>query len=196
MTKLKISNYFMLFFASILFCSTTILTAQNYTVVPQNSTMTVYGTSNLHDWNIKVTKITGDLGINSADRINVLTIKAPVSSLKSGKGIMDGKTYDAFEAKKFPNIIFQLTDVVFTKITEKDSEATLTGNLTMHGETKKFSFKTMAKTTKTGDYQFKGSVPLKMTDFKMKPPTAVMGTIKTGDAVTVKFDVTFKANKK
>ncbi len=105
---------------------------------------------------------------------------------------MDGKTSDAFEAKKFPNIIFQLTDVVFNKVTEKESEVTLTGNLTLHGETKKFSIKSMAKITKTGGYQFKGSALLKMTEFKMKPPTAVMGTIKTGDAVTVKFDVTFK----
>ena len=32
------------------------------------------------------------------------TIKIPVSSLKSGKAIMDGKTMDAFEAKKYPNI--------------------------------------------------------------------------------------------
>jgi polyisoprenoid-binding protein YceI len=196
MTKLKISNYFMLLFASIMFCSSSIVTAQNFTVVPQSSTMTVYGTSNLHDWQTKATKINGELGMNSTKNINVLTVKIPVSSLKSGKGIMDGKTSDAFEAKKFPNIVFQLTDVVFTKITEKESEVTLTGNLTMHGESKKFSIKSMAKITKTGDYQFKGSVPLKMTEFKMKPPTAVMGTIKTGDAVNVKYDVTFKANAK
>jgi len=192
MTKLKLSNYFMLLFASIMFCSTSILTAQNFTVIPQSSTMNIHGTSNLHDWDIKVTKITGELGINSAERISILTVKVPVSSLKSGKGIMDGKTYDAFESKKFPNIIFQLTDVVYTKITEKDSEATLTGNLTMHGETKKFSFKTMAKITKTGDYQLKGSVPLKMTDFKMSPPTAFFGSMKTGDLITLKYDVTFK----
>lgn len=192
MTRLKLSNYFMLLFASIMFCSTSILTAQNFTVIPQSSTMNIHGTSNLHDWDIKVTKITGELGINSAERISILTVKVPVSSLKSGKGIMDGKTYDAFEAKKFPNIVFQLTDVVYTKITEKDSEATLTGNLTMHGETKKFSFKTMAKITKTGDYQLKGSVPLKMTDFKISPPTAFFGSMKTGDLITLKYDVTFK----
>ncbi len=40
---------------------------------------------------------------------------------------MDDKTSDAFEAKKFPNINFQLTDVVVTKVTEKESEVTLTG---------------------------------------------------------------------
>jgi polyisoprenoid-binding protein YceI len=192
MTRSQFSRNFMMLLTSILFSISSVMTAQNFTVDPQSSTITIYGTSNLHDWQTNVTKISGELGLNSTKNINVLNVKIPVSSLKSGKSIMDGKTSDAFEAKKFPNIIFQLTDVVFTKVTEKESEVTLTGNLTLHGETKKFSIKSMAKTTKTGGYQFKGSAILKMTEFKMKPPTAVMGTIKTGDAVTVKFDVTFK----
>lgn len=192
MTKLKLSNYFMLLFVSIMLCSTSILTAQNLTVVPQSSTMNIHGTSNLHDWDINVTKINGELGINSSSHMNILTVKVPVSSLKSGKGIMDGKTYDAFEAKKYPNIVFQLTEALPTKITEKDFEATLFGNLTMHGETKKISFKSMVKITKTGEYQLKGSLPIKMTDFKMIPPTAFFGSMKTGDVITLKFDVTYK----
>ena len=68
----------------------------------------------------------------------------------------------------------------------------MTGNLTMNGQTKKISFKSTGKITKSGDYQLKATVPLKMTDYKIKPPTAFLGTMKTGDAVTVKFDVTFK----
>jgi hypothetical protein len=68
----------------------------------------------------------------------------------------------------------------------------LTGNLSFSGQTRKISIKTIGKITKSRDYQLKGSVPLKMTDYKMKPPTAMLGTMKTGDAVTVEFDVTFK----
>lgn len=192
MTKFKFSKSFMILTLSIIFSIPSIITAQNFTMDPKTSSIIVFGTSNLHDWQTKASKISGELGINSTKNINVLNVRILASSFKSGKGIMDGKTSDAFEAKKFPNIVFQLTDVVFTKVTEKESEVTLTGNLTLHGESKKFSIKSIAKITKTGDYQLKGSVPLKMTEFKMKTPTALMGTIKTGDAVTVKFDVTFK----
>jgi len=28
-----------------------------------------------------------------------------------------------------------------------------------------------------------------MTDFKMKPPTAMLGVMKVGDAITLKFDI-------
>lgn len=192
MTKFKFSKSFMILILSIIFSIPSLVTAQNFTIDPKTASVIVFGTSNLHDWQTKASKISGELGMNSTKNINVLNVKIPASSFKSGKGIMDGKTSDAFEAKKFPNIVFQLTDVVFTKVTEKESEVTLTGNLTLHGESKKFSVKSIAKITKTGDYQFKGSVPLKMTEFKMKTPTALMGTIKTGDAVTIKFDVTFK----
>ena len=192
MTKFKFSKSFMILTLSIILSIPSIITAQNFTMDPKTSSIIVFGTSNLHDWQTKATKISGELEINSTKNINVLNVRILASSFKSGKGIMDGKTSDAFEAKKFPNIVFQLTDVVFTKVTEKESEVTLTGNLTLHGESKKFSIKSIAKMTKTGDYQLKGSVPLKMTEFKMKTPTALMGTIKTGDAVTVKFDVIFK----
>lgn len=192
MKKSQFTKSFMMLILSVLFSIPTIVIAQNYTMDSQKSTIIVYGTSNLHDWQTTATKISGELEMNSTKNINVLNVRILASSFKSGKGIMDGKTSDAFEAKKFPNIVFQLTDVVFTKVTEKESEVTVTGNLTLHGESKKFSIKSIAKMTKTGDYQFKGNVPLKMTEFKMKAPTALMGTIKTGDAVTVKFDVTFK----
>lgn len=177
---------------SVVFAISTIATAQNFSVVPQTAAINVHGTSNVHDWDMKPSKITGDLELNSSKQINKVNLKIEVKSLKSGNGIMDSKTYDAFDYKKNPYIIFELTEATPTKITENDTEITLTGNLTFAGATKKISIKTLGKLTKSGDYQLKGSVPLKMTDFKMKPPTAMLGTMKTGDAVTVKFDLTFK----
>jgi hypothetical protein len=34
-----------------------------------------------------------------------------------------------------------------------------------------------------------GKVPVKMTDWEVKPPTLMMGTIKVGPVVTVNFDL-------
>jgi len=192
MTKSQISRSFMILIVSILFSIPSVVKAQTFSIVPQTASINVHGTSNVHDWNMKPTKVTGELGLNSSKQISAITIKVEVKSLKSGNGIMDGKTYDAFDYKKNPYIVFQLTDASQAKLTENDTEVTLTGNLSFAGATRKISIKAIGKITKSGDYQLKGTVPLKMTDFKMKPPTAMMGTMKTGDAVTVKFDVTFK----
>jgi polyisoprenoid-binding protein YceI len=192
MTRSQSSRNFTILLTSVLFSISSALTAQNFSIVPQSASINVHGTSNVHDWDMKPTKVTGELGINSSKQVSAITIKVEVKSLKSGNGIMDGKTYDAFDYKKNPYIVFQLTEVSQAKLTDNDTEITLTGNLSFAGATRKISIKTVGKITKSGDYQLKGSVPLKMTDFKMKPPTAMLGTMKTGDAVTVKFDVTFK----
>ena len=191
-SKKEFSNYCIRLFVGIVFFTANVGNAQNFEITPQNLTVSILGTSNVHDWEMKVAKINSELTLSSSKQITSLVVKIPVISIKSGKGIMDEKTYDAFDSKKNPNIVFQLTEASSIKLTDKDSEITLTGNLSMSGETRKISFKTVGKTTKTGDYQLKGSVPLKMTDFKIKPPTAMLGAMKTGDAVTVKFDVSFK----
>jgi polyisoprenoid-binding protein YceI len=192
MTPSPFSRNILMLIISTIFSISNTAKAQNAIIIPQSASINVHGTSNVHDWDMKPTKITGELGLNASKQIYAITIKIEVSSLKSGNGIMDGKTYDAFDSKKNPYIVFQLTEVSQAKLTDTDTEVTLTGTLTMAGATRKISFKTIGKITKTGDYQLKGSVPLKITDFKMKPPTAMFGTMKTGDAVTVKFDVSFK----
>jgi polyisoprenoid-binding protein YceI len=192
MTKSQFSKSFMILLISFIFSIPSVVKAQTFPLISQGALINVHGTSNVHDWDMKPTKITGELGINGSKQISAIAIKVEVKSLKSGNGIMDGKTYDAFDYKKNPYIVFLLTDASQAKLTENDTEITLIGNLTFGGATRKISIKAIGKITKSGDYQLKGNVPLKMTDFKMKPPTAMLGTMKTGDAVTVKFDVTFK----
>ena len=191
-SKKEFSKYYIGLFMGVMFFVASVANAQSFEISPQNSAVSILGTSNVHDWEMKATKINSELTLSSSKQITSLVVKIPVVSIKSGKGIMDNKTYEAFDSKKNPTIIFQLTESSAIKLTDKDTEISLTGNLSMAGETRKISFKTIGKITKTGDYQLKGSVPLKMTDFKMKPPTAMLGAMKTGDAITVKFDVSYK----
>jgi polyisoprenoid-binding protein YceI len=192
MYKAQLSKYAMWLFVSIMFTTASVVKAQTLRIVPQSSTVTIFGTSTIHDWESKVEQPNGELILSNSKQIQSLVVKIPVRSIKSGKGLMDTKTYDAFNADQNPLIVFQLTEATPLRITGKDIEATLTGNLTMAGVTKRISFKTTGKIIGEGVYQFKGSVPLKMTEFKMKPPTAMLGTMKTGDAITIKFEVTVK----
>lgn len=192
MTKSQFSKSLMILLLSFVLSISSVTKAQTFPLVSQAASINVHGTSNVHDWDTKPTKVTGELGLNNAKQISTIAIKMDVKSLKSGNGIMDSKTYDAFNYKKNPYIVFLLTDASQAKLTENDTEITLSGNLSFGGQTRKISIKTIVKITKSGDYQLKGSVPLKMTDYKMKPPTAMLGTMKTGDVVTVEFDLTFK----
>lgn len=189
MSKMKLTNYYMLLMVSIILVgSTSAINAQTLKINAQSSTMTILGTTNVHNFQSKVTQISGDLVI-SGKKVQSLKVDVPVKSIKSNEKLMDKKTYEAFDAEKHPTITFQLIDAVVQKATAEDIDVVLTGNLTMAGVTKKVTINTNGKVLKAGTFQFMGSVALKMTDFKMKPPTAMLGMMKVGDAITLKFSI-------
>jgi polyisoprenoid-binding protein YceI len=114
-------------------------------------------------------------------------VKIPVESIKSTKGkMMDSKTYDAFNYEKYPFIIYTLTSA---KINQNSGVIEAKGNLSMAGTSRPIDIQVKYKMLPNGDLQLTLSKKLKMTEFKMEPPTAMMGTIKVGDEVTVSFDV-------
>lgn len=188
MKKNRISIAIVVFLMTVIFSSANIAFAQTLKVVPGSSTMTILGTTNVHNFQSQVTQIYGEL-IISGKKVQSMKIEVPVKSIKSKEKLMDSKTYEAFNSEKNPTITFALTDATVQKATAQDIDVIITGNLTMAGFTKKVSFTTSGKVLKPGSFQFNGSLALKMTDFKMKPPTAMLGMMKVGDAVTLKFSV-------
>lgn len=186
-------RYFMLLAAGMILTAPGNINAQSVKANTFSSKITIMGTSTIHDWESKTEQITGEFEMNNASEIQSLTVKIPVVSIKSGEKLMDKKTYEAFNSEKFPVITFLLTEPTTPIVTNSDVQITLTGNLIVSGVTKKITFKSTGKKTAAGGYQLSGSVPLKMTDFKIKPPTALLGTIRSGDAITIKLDITVLA---
>jgi polyisoprenoid-binding protein YceI len=106
---------------------------------------------------------------------------------------MDGKTHDALKADDYPDIIFKLKTI--SSISDGSQSYTISakGNLTMAGQTREISINVTAQTDSSGAITFKGSKALKMSDFGISPPTAMLGTLKTGDDITLDF--TLKLSK-
>jgi hypothetical protein len=170
------------------------LQAQSFKV--KNYKMVVQGTSSLHDWESVVEKAECkgfySMSGNSLTDVKDVVIKIPVTSIKSTKGkIMDNKTYDAFNYKTHPNIVFTLST---QKINNKNSTIDLTGTLAMAGMTRGINLLVNYKILPTGELQIIGSKKIVMTDFGMEPPTAMMGTIKVGNDVSVYFEITLTNN--
>jgi polyisoprenoid-binding protein YceI len=89
---------------------------------------------------------------------------------------MDDKTYEAFKSDKNPNITYAFQSA---KISGSGPDFTLEtiGALQMAGTTKNIDMTVKAKVLANGDIQLTGSRKINMTEFGMKPPTAVLGTI-------------------
>ena len=166
--------------------------AQTLKINPKLSSITILGTTNVHDYETKVTQINAEVVLSGTNQVQSMVLSIPVKSIRSKEKLMDTKTYEAFNSETYPTISFKMTEVNSFQLTNTDVLVSVTGNLTMNGTTKKITLKPAGKVIKPGVYEFKGAMALKMTDFKMKPPTAMMGMMKVGDGITLKYSVVFE----
>ena len=165
--------------------------AQSLKLNQKTFSMTISGTTNVHNFDTKVTLASGELVIN-AKQPQSLIVEIPVKGIKSKEKLMDTKTYEAFNSDKNPTITFKSTEINSVKVDGSNINVTVTGNLTMAGVTKKVALTAVGKIVKPGVYEFSGSIPVKMTDYKMKQPTAMLGMMKVGDDIKLKYTVTFE----
>lgn len=176
-----------------LICLTLGATAQSKLKVNSNSTLMVSGTSTLHDWEIEAERIAGSATFYIEDgilnKVSDLNIKVKSTDLKSGKSGMDNNTYKALKANDYEYIIFKLTE---SNPIKQGNEYLVKGkgNLTVAGVTRPIDISSTCQLT-GGAIKCKGSYTMKMTDWKVEPPTAMFGTIRTGDEITIDFETTF-----
>ena len=156
------------------------------------STVRVDGTSNVHDWHLTSSQLTASIAVASpitaGAKVEAVTLTIPVTSLKSGKGGLDKNTYKAMNAEKHPTITFVMK--TYDAVPKGDAfAATITGLLTVNGVEKPITADATMTADAKGVMKAVGTSTFRMTDFGIKPVTALMGTIRTGDALTVRFDL-------
>jgi hypothetical protein len=156
--------------------------AQTFFIDQSQSQMSIRGTSTLHDWESVVEEFEGKA---EYDRISfsAIDVKAKVKSIKSGKMVMDKKTYEAMKEEDFPYIFLNAD-----RLPVEMGYATGLASFTIAGVTRDVPVKLLISGNTAP--QVVGEIKLKMTDFDITPPVAVFGTIKTGDEITVVIDFT------
>ncbi len=159
--------------------------------------MTISGTSNLHDWTTNVEDIhlvaEMELVNGYVSTVGTVTMSAKVNSIKSDKGsVMDNKTKEALKGDKHPNIIYKLRQVEITQLKDKISKLSTEGTLSIAGVTKPVKMDVYARQLPSGEVEVWGANAISMKDYGMQAPTALMGSIKTGDKVAVKYSVILK----
>lgn len=167
---------------------------QNFLLDNEKSSVLILGTSTVHDWESVAEDNSGTAMLRVEDNMLVtidnLSFTAMVKGIKSGKRKMDSKTYDAFDAKKNPEITFNFQEL--TNITEDSLSAK--GTLSMAGESRPVEMMVGWSLEGPDTVVFSGVYTVSMPEYKMKPPTAVFGTIKTGEDVRVEFRTAFTRN--
>lgn len=154
------------------------------------SLVRIEGTSTLHEWKMEGSTIEGQINAPTPDNWNApatAVVTIPVTSIKSEHSKMDKLMAEALKASANPKIRFELIEAT-PKSTGATSFVLATkGKLTIAGVTKDVAFDVQGSKTADGHYALTGTTPIKMTNFGIKPPTAMLNTIKTGDDVKVTF---------
>ena len=117
-------------------------------------------------------------------------VSVPVRTLNSGKSEMDNVMLEAMKQKNHPKIEYHLTEMVL-KEAPKTPDAPLQfdtkGELVVAGVTNKITMPvTMERIEKT-KLKFKGSTPIKMTDYGVTPPVK-FGVFRTGNEIKIIFE--------
>lgn len=184
----------MLVLFSVLVSSVT-LQAQNYQATASNATINVEGTSNIHDWDLKAEKFTIKATIGEEADLPViksLSLDLEAESLKSGKGGMDKNTYKALKTNRYKSIKFTYTKTnILNKKSDNTYSVVVQGVLEIAG-VKKTTDLNFDLVKVTNGYTLKGSKKIHMPEYDVEPPTAMLGTIKTGEDVTINYNINLK----
>lgn len=152
-----------------------------YKLNPKESSFKVLGTSTLHDWHMEGAEASGQCVVNADGSIVSGNVTLQAESLKSGKGGMDKNAYKALKTGDYADISFTVSAVEGDKIS---------GSLTIAGVNKPVTFE--GNVSQNGDkITVSGTTEFLLTDFKIDPPKALMGTVKTGDKVSLEIKSTF-----
>lgn len=155
-----------------------------------DSVVKVEGTSTLHAWTMQTSIIKGEISAPNPSNWNApakAIVTIPVVSLKSEHTKMDKLMAEALKAKTYPEIRYEMVEASPAVADDAKFVLKTRGKLTIAGVTREVAMDVHGTRAADGRYTLTGQTPIRMTNFGIKPPTAMLNTIKTGDDVKVTF---------
>lgn len=154
------------------------------------SRLWVEGTSNKSDWTVHAKALNGTVRLGTANAIDGVTLTVPADQILSDKSaIMDRLMHNALQVAEHPSIAYELVSATVEPAAGDAFTVQTQGRLTIAGETRTITFPVTGERLANGQVRFRGSHPVKMTDYGLKPPVAMFGALRTADDVTVHFDL-------
>jgi len=121
--------------------------------------------------------------------------KGPIAAFRCGNAVMERDMRQALRAGRYPSIEFrfkELRGVIEHDIDRNEYGAVVAGELTMAGVRKEIELPVVAQRLGRDRFRIRAEMPLRMTDFGVKPPTALFGIVKAHDDLVVRFDLTMQ----
>lgn len=164
--------------------------------IGQDVYIKVSGSSNVHDWSMMSTVMEskGEFTGNGENitAVHAFSFQLAVKSLKSEHATMDSRMCKSVNESKYPTIIYKLTSATVTPGAKGKFLIVSKGELTMAGVTQRISLDVTAMPNFNNSITISGAKKIKLTDYGIKPPSYMLGTMKVYNDLTIEFNLIYK----
>jgi hypothetical protein len=165
--------------------------------VRSDSRLWLEGSSNLRDWRCDATTLDATVdvedlpaygGASSLTRLRDVQVRVPTHALTCGRSQMDNIMYKALHVDDEPDCrqIIGRFDVIAHG---PDGTLVMQGTLRIAGREQMVRLPVVVQQQRDGSLRAQGALPIMMTDYGIKPPTALFGVLRTENRIVVKFDL-------
>jgi polyisoprenoid-binding protein YceI len=169
-----------------------------YKLTPgKDATIKVLGSSNVHDWVLTSVAIDsqGEFKFDNDGQLHSLSsfsLALNAKSLKSEHESMDSRTYKTMKVDQYPKVSYKLTSATVTPVQKGKYTIKATGELTIAGVSQTIVMTINAVTNADNTITCTGSEELKLTDYKIDPPSFMLGAMKVKNDLTIQFNLNYK----
>jgi polyisoprenoid-binding protein YceI len=156
-----------------------------------DSRLWIDGTSTIGSWSCKATTLDAVIDFAPPSALRKVTVRVPVRALRCDKPGMDNNLFRALKADgddERTAFIVATFDALPTDLADATTLHTA-GMLMVAGVENKVAMDVTTSRLADGTVRATGTVPIRMTDYGIKPPTALFGRIRTGNDIKVNFEL-------
>jgi hypothetical protein len=207
--------------AALVLATATSSVAGTRLVAASPSTLELEGSSNVAGWRCRGTSLEGNMevaapadvvyaAIDRIERTNITAWRAagtnvfpqpsfrmtiPVSTLRCGNRQMERDMGRALKSAQHPSIEFRFKQLrsTVTQDARGRYKARISGDLILAGERREIVVDVVAERVAHDRFRLRAEMPLRMTDFGITPPTALLGMVKARNELIVRFDLIMEA---
>ena len=160
----------------------------------------VEGTSTVRDYSCEAAEVLGSVDA-AATTLSVAELDGAVrgaelsiatSGLECGNGTMNSHMRKALKANQHTAIQFRLATYQATLSGSGETTVKMKGTLEIAGQERPMEIDAIATPADNGGLRVKGTKEFLMSEFGVKPPSLMLGTMKVRDQVKVNFDVVLR----
>lgn len=160
----------------------------------------VEGTSTVRSYTCEASGVTGNIAASTAaldvtkleGAVQSVDVAISVAALDCKNGTMNGHMRKALKASEHGTIAFHLDSYTAAPAAGNETKVQLNGTLEIAGQKRPIVIDGVATAAADGAVRVKGSKEFLMSEYGVKPPSLMMGTMKVHDKVKVSFDVVVK----